>query len=217
MTYLRHASSTWMNEALAKNTEVKTSYKGELSFLDSSFPSSTSFSSSFGYYSDRTASLSEQPSCFTLPVSQSGPQPVNLRCPRVHISQATTAKCYWHSDFQLGQLVVNTVMATDIVDKELQALRKTHRWETDALAETPIQQANVSRNDCKAAIAIELLIQASYVSHTMQRWNEKFFKGNYDACMAGPAPSGESETWCGGKLGFLASFLWKRSWTASSA
>jgi hypothetical protein len=64
------------------------------------------------------------------------------------------------------QLVVNTVMATDIVDKELQALRKA-RWET-AFSDTRTPD-NLDMNR-KATIVIEHLIQASDVSHTMQHW-----------------------------------------------
>jgi 3'5'-cyclic nucleotide phosphodiesterase/Adenylate and Guanylate cyclase catalytic domain len=64
------------------------------------------------------------------------------------------------------QLVVNTVMATDIVDKELQALRKA-RWET-AFSDTKApDELDMNR---KATIVIEHLIQASDVSHTMQHW-----------------------------------------------
>eukprot|EP00980_Cylindrotheca_fusiformis_P010042 scaffold2216_cov137-Cylindrotheca_fusiformis.AAC.1 len=61
--------------------------------------------------------------------------------------------CIYHTEDDLRrfrQLVVNTVMATDIVDKELQALRKA-RWET-AFAKTPIQDASLSSDDCKATI-----------------------------------------------------------------
>ena len=64
------------------------------------------------------------------------------------------------------QLVVNTVMATDIVDKELQALRKK-RWET-AFSSTFLLEPEEVSVDRKATIVIEHLIQASDVSHTMQ-------------------------------------------------
>eukprot|EP00980_Cylindrotheca_fusiformis_P007038 scaffold1477_cov94-Cylindrotheca_fusiformis.AAC.2 len=105
------------------------------------------------------------------------------------------------------QLVVNTVMATDIVDKELQDLRKA-RWET-AFAETPVRNANLSSDDCKATIVIEHLIQASDVSHTMQHWhiykswNEKFFMECYAAYKAGRADSDPSENWYKGEIGFF--------------
>ena len=73
------------------------------------------------------------------------------------------------------QLVVNSVMATDLADKELGLLRK-NRWdkafhnEFEVAAEYNdelLSQADVNR---KATIVIEHLIQASDVSHTMQHW-----------------------------------------------
>jgi hypothetical protein len=81
-------------------------------------------------------------------------------------------------------LVVNSVMATDIMDKELGAARK-NRWNmafdevveasvVDDTATSPSatievnSQAAINR---KATIVIEHLIQASDVSHTMQHWH----------------------------------------------
>lgn len=64
------------------------------------------------------------------------------------------------------QLVVNSVMATDIMDKDLKALRNS-RWER-AFSEGA---ANIDERETvnrKATIVIEHLIQASDVSHTMQ-------------------------------------------------
>eukprot|EP00980_Cylindrotheca_fusiformis_P001232 scaffold331_cov117-Cylindrotheca_fusiformis.AAC.10 len=66
------------------------------------------------------------------------------------------------------QLLVNTVMATDIMDKELGAIRKA-RWErafNDSLHEDRETAANR-----KATIVIEHLIQASDIAHTMQHWH----------------------------------------------
>ena len=73
------------------------------------------------------------------------------------------------------QLIVNSVMATDIADKELGQLRK-ERWNkafdlndssssSDECDNDPI--ADVNR---KATIVIEHLIQASDIAHTMQHW-----------------------------------------------
>ena len=70
------------------------------------------------------------------------------------------------------QLVVNTVLATDIMDKDLGARRKA-QWNR-AFAETYTEEStflakeNVNR---KATIVIEHLIQASDVAHTMQHWH----------------------------------------------
>ncbi|CAJ1970229.1 unnamed protein product [Cylindrotheca closterium] len=79
-----------------------------------------------------------------------------------------------------SQLLVNVVMATDIADKELGALRKA-RWNVAFdKTENEMLSSDLDRNR-KATIVIEHLIQASDVSHTMQhwqvyiKWNEKFF------------------------------------------
>eukprot|EP00980_Cylindrotheca_fusiformis_P008512 scaffold1807_cov140-Cylindrotheca_fusiformis.AAC.4 len=103
------------------------------------------------------------------------------------------------------QLVVNTVMATDIVDKELQALRKK-RWE---IAFSNNQDQDEGHDDRKATIVIEHLIQASDVSHTMQHWhiykewNERFFMECYGAYKAGRADSDPSVNWYKGEIGFF--------------
>eukprot|EP00980_Cylindrotheca_fusiformis_P023104 scaffold10116_cov127-Cylindrotheca_fusiformis.AAC.6 len=102
------------------------------------------------------------------------------------------------------QLVVNTVMATDIVDKELQALRKK-RWEV-AFSSDEDQEGH---DDRKATIVIEHLIQASDVSHTMQHWhiykewNERFFMECYGAYKAGRADSDPSVNWYKSEIGFF--------------
>ena len=67
------------------------------------------------------------------------------------------------------QLMVNAVLATDIMDKELKALRNS-RWEktfADKSHGADTKDNDVSR---KATIVIEHIIQASDVSHTMQHW-----------------------------------------------
>ena len=63
------------------------------------------------------------------------------------------------------QLVVNSVMATDIADKDKKVFRNA-RWDR-AFHETVIENEHDSINR-KATIVIEHLIQASDVSHTMQ-------------------------------------------------
>ena len=75
-------------------------------------------------------------------------------------------------------LVVNSVMATDIVDKELGEQRR-QRWDrafsngTGKNAATSPSNDDQARQDDvnrKATIVIEHLIQASDVAHTMQHW-----------------------------------------------
>ena len=65
------------------------------------------------------------------------------------------------------QLVVNSVMATDIMDASLKELRNA-RWEK-AFSETSASNATTNLHR-KATIVIEHLIQASDVAHTMQHW-----------------------------------------------
>lgn len=99
---------------------------------------------------------------------------------------------------RLRALVVNSVMATDIFDKDLSALRKA-RWNKAFMIDQPEPPptsslpplrrlgtkqssssfhgfgggANLQRaeNNRKATIVIEHLIQASDVAHTMQHWH----------------------------------------------
>ena len=80
------------------------------------------------------------------------------------------------------QLMVCTVMATDVMDKELNAERRA-RWAKAFDAEelsadggqaiSPAEKRQMRREamDRKATIVIEHLIQASDVAHTMQHWH----------------------------------------------
>ena len=114
------------------------------------------------------------------------------------------------------QLVVNSVMATDIVDKDLKALRN-NRWEEAFKddSESSGTCKNSRRNTVlKATIIIEHLIQASDVAHTMQhwhiyrRWNERFFRECYQAYLDGRAgDSDPSKTWYEGELGFFDFYI----------
>jgi hypothetical protein len=68
------------------------------------------------------------------------------------------------------QLIVNSVMATDIFDRDLAALRKK-RWQTAFdLKEAPLDSNPETTVNRKATIVIEHIIQASDVAHTMQHW-----------------------------------------------
>ena len=112
------------------------------------------------------------------------------------------------------QLVVNSVIATDIVDKELKALRNA-RWDRafhsqeHAQTNTDVVE-NVNR---KATIVIEHLIQASDVAHTMQhwhvyrKWNERFFLECYQAYCEGRAETNPVEYWYKGELGFFDFYI----------
>ena len=126
--------------------------------------------------------------------------------------------CIYQNEEELKrfrQLVVNTVLATDICDKELQALRK-NRWESAFNSEDTAagkEEATVFNEDRKATIVIEHLIQASDVSHTMQHWhiykdwNQKFFMECYGAFREGRADSDPSLGWYKGEIGFFDFYI----------
>jgi hypothetical protein len=81
--------------------------------------------------------------------------------------------CIYGDATELGrfrQLIANTVLATDIFDKELTTLRK-QRWEMAFKNDEGKDgsDSDVDKNR-KATIVIEHLIQASDVAHTMQHW-----------------------------------------------
>jgi hypothetical protein len=68
------------------------------------------------------------------------------------------------------QLVVNVVLATDIFDKDMKALRNS-RWEKAFHAEAlEVPLSAEDERNLKTTIVIEYIMQASDVSHTMQHW-----------------------------------------------
>ncbi|GKY99162.1 hypothetical protein MPSEU_000871700 [Mayamaea pseudoterrestris] len=109
------------------------------------------------------------------------------------------------------KLVVNSVMATDIVDKELKTLRNK-RWEAAFSNIESVESIDDVRNR-KATIVIEHLIQASDVSHTMQhwhiyrKWNERFFFECFRAWKEGRSAQDPSESWYKGEMGFYDFYI----------
>jgi hypothetical protein len=110
------------------------------------------------------------------------------------------------------QLLVNSVMATDIFDKELGLLRKK-RWDKafqEQGSEEGMQMDAVNR---KATIVIEHLIQASDVAHTMQhwhvyqKWNARLFQEMYSAFLSGRSATDPSEGWYQGEIGFFDHYI----------
>jgi class 3 adenylate cyclase len=111
------------------------------------------------------------------------------------------------------QLAVNSVMATDIMDKDLKVLRN-NRWEKafsdDADGHSESKEDAVDR---KATIVIEHLIQASDVSHTMQhwhiyrKWNARLFEELYRAHVEGRSDKDPSEFWYKGEMGFFDFYI----------
>jgi class 3 adenylate cyclase len=130
------------------------------------------------------------------------------------------------------QIIVNSVLATDIFDKELKALRNL-RWDKAFHPERfpPMEVESSSLSDPtssgtdesdgskwhdtnrKATIVIEHIIQASDVAHTMQhwhvytKWNEKLFQEMYVAWQNGRAPNDPSTGWYKGELWFFDNYI----------
>ena len=116
------------------------------------------------------------------------------------------------------QLVVNIVMATDIMDKDLKALRND-RWakafdETLSLSALFNAESAAKQSvDRKATIVIEHLIQASDVSHTMQhwhvyrKWNERLFMEMYKAFKLGRSDQNPADFWAKGEIGFFDFYI----------
>jgi class 3 adenylate cyclase len=109
------------------------------------------------------------------------------------------------------QLVVNAVMATDIIDKDIVQLRND-RWEK-AFSESSLEQSSRDEENRKATIVIEHLIQASDVAHTLQhwniyvKWNERLFEELYTAYKSGRSEKDPSAFWYEGELAFFDSFI----------
>jgi hypothetical protein len=110
------------------------------------------------------------------------------------------------------QLIVNTVMATDILDRDLGALRR-RRWEKAFHADPMDEHSDQDKANRKATIVIEHLIQASDVAHTMQhwhvylKWNKRLFHELYIAYLNGRGEKDPSEGWYNGELGFYDYYI----------
>lgn len=112
------------------------------------------------------------------------------------------------------QLVVNTILATDIMDKELKALRNA-KWDKAFSQEMIISaEGNLMEvNNRKATVVIEHLIQASDIAHTMQhwqvyrKWNQRLFREMYRAYREGHADKDPSEGWYEGEIGFFDFYI----------
>lgn len=116
------------------------------------------------------------------------------------------AICATHKEKKhFRQLVVNGIMATDVMDKEWKQTRD-ERWSKAFEPQIAQTQHNTNR---MATIVIEHLLQASDVSHTMQhwhvyrKWNERFFRECYKAYKDGRAETDPSLNWYNGELGFF--------------
>ena len=103
------------------------------------------------------------------------------------------------------QLLVNCVIATDIFEPTMKALRN-NRWDKafhkDLVSTSEVTDALMEEDrNTKATIVIEHIIQASDVAHTMQhwhiyqKWNERLFNEMYSAFECGRAANNPADGW----------------------
>jgi hypothetical protein len=111
------------------------------------------------------------------------------------------------------QLVVNAVMATDIMSADLKLVRN-NRWNTAFYPDKGMinEDPSITTNR-KATIVIDHLIQASDVCHTMQhwhiyrKWNEKLFFEMSKAYYDGRADANPADNWYKGEIGFFDFYI----------
>lgn len=108
-------------------------------------------------------------------------------------------------------LLVHAVLVTDIVNKDLQSQRKA-RWERVFGSVADAEGPKASPNERGTAL-LELVIQASDVSHTMQhwhtyrQWNESLFHEMMVAWKEGRAEKDPRENWYEGEIGFFKFYI----------
>lgn len=112
------------------------------------------------------------------------------------------------------QLVINSIMATDLGDRELKDLRN-RRWQrafSDSTSSAD-RECDRERMNRKATIVIEHLIQAADVAHTCQhwsiyrKWNQRLFEECYQAYLDGRAQKNPADGWYEGELGFFDFYI----------
>jgi len=102
---------------------------------------------------------------------------------------------------QFRQTVINSVLATDVMDREISFARKA-RWNRAF-----IEEENTS--NLKTAVFLEHLIQAADVAHTMQhwqvyrKWNTRLFKEMHMAYKEGRTPNNPADNWYEGEIAFF--------------
>ena len=127
-------------------------------------------------------------------------------------------KCIYQTNVErkrFRQLVINSVMATDIADRQVNENRQS-KWDKafrrspgDGASALQIQE-DMNR---KATAVIEHIIQVSDVAHTMQhwhiyrRWNERLFHEMHEAFQSGKVNVDPSTNWYIGELGFFDYYL----------
>jgi class 3 adenylate cyclase len=117
---------------------------------------------------------------------------------------------------RLRKLIINCVMATDIFDPDLKEFRSS-RWEKAILEATVNHQADevdiAAHYKATIEIELELVMQASDVGHTMQRWhvyrkwNERLFLEMHAAYKGGRSDKNPVDGFYKGELWFFDNWV----------
>jgi class 3 adenylate cyclase len=127
-------------------------------------------------------------------------------------------KCIYQTNVErkrFRQLVINSVMATDIAGRQVNEERqkkwdKAFRRKTIDTTSALQMQDDMNR---KSTAVIEHIIQVSDVAHTMQhwhiyrRWNERLFHEMHNAFQSQEVSVDPSTNWYIGELGFFDYYL----------
>jgi 3'5'-cyclic nucleotide phosphodiesterase len=131
-----------------------------------------------------------------------------------HFSELQNCLFATPDDLQrLRQVVVNAVMATDLFDSDLNAKRDAC-WEK-SFRRTECVDEVLTCDDTmrRKTIVLQLIIQASDVSHTMQhftvykKWNKRLMKEMYAAFQCGRMLKDPTESWYEGELWFFDNYV----------
>jgi len=127
-------------------------------------------------------------------------------------------KCIYQTNVErkrFRQLVINSVLATDIADRQVNEERQM-KWDRAFAPTKTSEQSGVQIQDDinrKATVVIEQIIQVSDVAHTMQhwhiyrRWNERLFHEMHEAYSSGHVAVDPSTNWYVGEIGFFEYYL----------
>jgi len=108
------------------------------------------------------------------------------------------------------QLLVNTVVATDILDRDLK-MRRDKGWHK--AFRNGVDIISDPQRDLQATVVVEHLLQAADAVHTMQtfrtylKWSEKLFHEMYHAHNSGRAEKDPAKSWYSGELAFFDKFV----------